>query len=114
MFYGTDYNYREMAVIWSAVTVIWGASLLLALKFASIKLEPLEKWTVILLASLAMLVPVIGLVLAPLVAIYLINRMADAELLMIIAAVVITRFIAAIVAISLEKALVAAGCFTRG
>jgi len=34
MFYGTDYSLREMAVIWSVVTAIWGVSLLLALKVA--------------------------------------------------------------------------------
>jgi hypothetical protein len=109
MFYGTDYNFREMAVIWSLVTAIWGVSLLFALKAASIDLAPAEKWTVILFTSLAALVPVIGLFLAPVVAIYLINKMADAQLVMIIGAVVLTRFIAAIVALGVERALVAVG-----
>lgn len=109
MFYGTDYNFLQMAVIWSVVTAIWGVSLLLALKVASIELAPAEKCMVILLTSLAALVPVIGLFLAPVVAIYLINKMADAQLVMIIGAVVLTRFIAAIVAIGVERALVAAG-----
>lgn len=113
MFYGRDYNLREMVVIWSLVTAIFGASLLVALKVASIELKPLEKWMVILLTSLAALVPAIGLFLAPVVAICLINKMADAELVMIIGAVVLTRFIAAIVAIGVERALVAAG-FLRG
>ncbi len=113
MFYDTDYNFREMAVIWSVVTAIFGASLLVALKAASIDLKPLEKWTVILLTSLAALVPAVGLFLAPVVAIYLIHKMADAELVMIIGAVVLTRFIAAIVAIGAERGLVAAG-FLRG
>ena len=113
MFYGTDYSLREMAVIWSVVTAIWGVSLLLALKVASVELEPFEKWVVILFTSIVALVPVVGLFLAPVVAIYLINKLADAQLVMIIGAVVLTRFIAAIVAIGVERALVAAG-FLRG
>src|SRR5439155_13391961 len=105
MFYDTEYNFREMVLIWSVVTAIFGVSLLIALKIASVDLKLSEKWTVILLSSLAALVPAIGWVLAPVVAIYLINRMADAELMMIIGAVILTRFIAVIVAIVTERVL---------
>jgi len=109
MFTGTEYTLREMVLIWSVVTAVWGVSLLIALKVAHIELTPMEKWIVILLTSLAALFPAIGLFLAPVVAIYLIYRMADAELPMVIGAVVLTRFIAALVAMGTERALVSVG-----
>ena len=113
MFTGTEYTFKEMVIIWTVVTAIWGVSLLIALKLAHIDLTPMEKWIVILLTSLAALFPAIGLFLAPVVAIYLIYRMADAELPIVIGAVVITRFIAALVAIGVERALVSVG-FIKG
>ncbi len=109
MFTGTEYTFKEMGIIWTVVTVVWGVSLLIALKMASIDLTAMEKWTVILLTSLSALFPAIGLFLAPIVAIYLINRMADSELPIVIGAVVVTRFIAALVAIGTERALVSVG-----
>ena len=80
---------------------------------ARIELNALQQIVVIQLAGLAALFPAIGAFLAPVVAIYLIYRMADAELPIIIAAVLITRFIAAILAIGVERALVHFG-FMKG
>jgi hypothetical protein len=113
MFTGTEYTFAQMVIIWSVVTVIWGVSLLIALKIAHIELEPLEKWIVILLTSLTALFPAIGPFVAPVVAIYLINRMADAELPIIIGAVLITRFISVLVAIGLERVLASVGFLNR-
>jgi hypothetical protein len=109
MFTGSEYTFKEMVLIWTIVTAIWGVSLLVALKLAHIELTPMEKWITILLTSLTALFPAIGLFLAPVVASYLIYRMADAQLPIVIGVVVITRFIAAMVAIWIEKALVAIG-----
>jgi hypothetical protein len=109
MFAGTEYTFAQMAIIWGVVSTIWGVSLLIALKIAHIKLEPLAQWIVIFLTSLTALFPAIGPFLAPLVAIYLINRMADAQLGIIICGVIVTRFIAAMVAMGVERALVSAG-----
>ena len=113
MFYDTRYSLLEMAMIWGVVTVVWGISLLIALKIGHIELEPLQKLAVILTASFAALFPLIGIVLAPVVAIYLIYRMADSELIIIIGAVLLTRFIAALVAIGIERALIALGIMNR-
>ncbi len=105
MFYDTQYTFGVMAFIWLLVMGLWGFSLFLALKMARVELTALQQIVVIQLAGLAALFPAIGLFLAPVVAIYLIYRMADAELPIIIAAVLITRFIAAILAIGLERGL---------
>jgi hypothetical protein len=109
MFYDTQYTFRVMAFIWLVVMSLWGFSLFLALKMARVELTALQQIVVIQLAGLAALFPAIGLFLAPVVAIYLIYRMADAELPIIIAAVLITRFIAAILAIGLERGLARLG-----
>jgi hypothetical protein len=113
MFYNTHYSFREMALIWLVMLGLWGFSLFLALKMARIELTALQQIVVIQLAGLAALFPAIGPFLAPVAAIYLIYRMADAELPIIIAAVLITRFIAAILAIGIERALVRFG-FLQG
>jgi len=113
MFYDTQYTFRVMAFIWLVVMSLWGFSLFLALKMARVELTALQQIVVIQLAGLAALFPATGLFLAPVVAIYLIYRMADAELPIIIAAVLITRFIAAILAIGLERGLVRFG-FLKG
>ena len=113
MFYDTQYTFREMAVIWLVVIGVWGISLVFALKMARIELTTLQQIVVIQLAGLAALFPAIGPFLAPVVAIYLIYRMADAELPTIIAAVLITRFLAALIAIGAERALVQFG-FMKG
>ena len=89
---------------------LWGFSLFLALKMAHVELTVLQLIVVVQIAGFAALFPVIGLFLAPVVAIYL---MADAELPIIVAAVLITRFIAAIMAIGLERGLVRFG-FLKG
>ena len=109
MFYDTQYTFREMALIWIVVVGIWGLALVLALKMAHIDLTALQKLVVIQLAGLAALFPAIGPFLAPVVAVYLIYRIADAELWIVIAAVLVTRFIAAIIAIGAERALVQFG-----
>ncbi|SRR5258706_14988246 len=98
-----------MALIWVVVVLFWGISLLLSLKLARIELTSLQRVIVIQVAAVALLVPVIGPYLAPVVAIYLIYRMADAELGIVIAAVLITRLIAALIAILVERALVQLG-----
>ena len=109
MFYDTEFTFLQMALIWSIVTVIWGVSLLIALKLGHIELERAQKLVVILLTSLTALLPAIGIFLAPLVAIFLIYRMADSELPIIIGVVVVTRFVAVIVAIGAERALISLG-----
>src|SRR2546426_3926905 len=109
MFYDTAYNFREMVLIWLIVIGLWGFSLFLALKMAHVELTVLQQIVVVQIAGFAALFPVIGLFLAPVVAIYLIYRMADAELPIIVLAVVVTRFIAAIMAIGLERGLVRFG-----
>lgn len=105
MFYDTNYSFREMALIWLLLIGLWGLSLVVALKMAHIDLTHLQKAVVIQLMGLAALVPAIGPFLAPLVGIYLIYRIADAELPIVVGAVVITRFIA----IGAERALVRLG-----
>jgi hypothetical protein len=109
MFYKTQYGFREMALIWFLVIGIWDLALVLALKLAHVDVTAVQKAVVIQLASLAALYPVIGPFLAPVVAIYLIYRMADAELWIVTAAVLITRFIAAMIAIVAERALLQFG-----
>src|SRR5437879_5681469 len=109
MFYDTEYTFPQMALIWSIVTLIWGVSFLIALKLGRIELEPAQKVVVILLTSLTALFPAIGIFLAPVVAIFLIYRMADSELPIIIGVVVVTRFIAVLVAIAAERALISLG-----
>ena len=109
MFYDTHYNFQEMLLIWVIVMGLWGVSLVVALKLAHIDLTALQKEAVIQLAGLTALFPAIGPFLAPIVAIYLIYRMADAELFIVILAVVITRFIAAMIAILAERGFVQLG-----
>ena len=109
MFHDTNYTFREMAVIWIVVVGVWGLALVFALKMAHIELTPLQNVIVIQIAGIVALFPAIGPYLAPVVAIYLIYRMADAELPIITAAVLVTRFIAAIIAIGAERALVQFG-----
>ena len=105
MFYNTEYSLSQMALIWLIVTGLWSFAFLIALKIGRIELEPGEKLVVILLTSSAALVPAIGIFLAPIVAVLLIYRMADSQLPIIIGVVVLTRFIAALVAIGIERAL---------
>jgi hypothetical protein len=109
MFYDTEYTFAQMAFIWAIVTVIWGVSFVAALKLGRIELEPAQKVLVILVTSLTALFPAIGIFLAPVVAIFLIYRMADSQLPIIIGVVVVTRFIAALVAIGAERALMSLG-----
>ncbi len=113
MFYDTDYGLWYMVVFWTMVTLVFGVSLHLALKMASIELEYLEQVVVVLISSLTALVPVVGPYLAFVIAIFLIYRMADTSLLMVIGAVMITRFMAMLVALVLLKALIAAGIINK-
>ena len=99
MFYDTDKGLWYMVVYWTVVTVVFGVSLLIALKLASIELERAEKIAVILVSSLVALVPFIGPYLAFIVATVMIYRMSDSDLAMVIGAVIVTRFIAIFVAI---------------
>jgi asparagine N-glycosylation enzyme membrane subunit Stt3 len=109
MFYDTDKSLWYMVVYWTVVTVVFGVSLLLALKLASIELERAEKIAVILVSSLVALIPVIGPYLAFIVAIVMIYRMSDSNLGMVIGAVIVTRFIAIFVAIFALQGLQAIG-----
>lgn len=109
MFYDTQYSLWQMALIWTVVTGLWAVSLCIALKLGHIELNLPQQAAVVILSGLSALVPVIGLFLAPLVSIYLICRMADAEIPIIVTVVVLTRFIAAIVGIGAERGMVALG-----
>ena len=72
---------------------------------AQIELSWVQKLVVIQLAGLTALFPVIGPFLAPVAAVYLIYRMADADLWIVIVAVVVSRFAAAIIGIGIERAV---------
>jgi hypothetical protein len=109
MFYDSGYSFREMVVIWLVVIGVWGVSLVVALKMAHIELTALQRIVVIQVAGITALVPVVGPFLAPVVVIYLIYRMADSEFWIVLAAVLVTRFIAALIAIVAERALVQFG-----
>ncbi|MDR3457731.1 MAG: hypothetical protein P4N60_09820 [Verrucomicrobiae bacterium] len=98
-----------MAAYWTVVTVVFGASLLMAMKLAGIELERVEKIVVILASSLVALIPVIGPYLAIIVAIFLIYRWSDSDLAMVIGAVFVTRYIAIFVAIGALRGLIALG-----
>jgi hypothetical protein len=109
MFKNDDVSAWYMVVYWATVTVVFGISLLLTLKLAQIELERAEKIVIILVSSLVMMIPAIGPYLAFIVAIFLIYKWSDAELGMAIGVVVVTRFMAILVAIGLLKALAAVG-----
>ena len=109
MFYDTNHSLWYMVVYWTVITALFGVSLHIAIKLASIELERAEEAVIILVSSLAALVPVFGAYLAFIIAIFLIHRMADSSLAMIIAAVVVTRFLAMIIAIVALRGLEAAG-----
>ena len=98
-----------MVTYWATVTVVFGISLLLTLKLAQIELERAEKIVIILVSSLVMMIPVIGPYLAFIVAIFLIYKWSEAELGMAIGVVMVTRFMAILVAVGLLKALAAVG-----
>ena len=105
MFYDTDKGLWYMIVYWAVVTFVFGVSLLLALKLASIELERAEKIAVILVSSLVALIPYIGPYLAFIVAIVMIYRMSDSDLALVIGAVIVTRYIAIFVAIFVLQGL---------
>ncbi len=109
MFYDTHQSFSYLVVFWTVVTVVFGVSLHMALKLARIELEIAAEMVVILVSSLTALVPAIGPYLAFIVAIFLIYRMADSSLGMVIAAVVLTRFLAVLFAMVVLKGLVAVG-----
>ncbi len=109
MFNNDDVSVWYLGVYWAAVTVVFGTSLLLTLKLAQIELERAEKMVIILVSSLVMMIPAVGPYLAFIVAIFLIYKWSDAELGMAIGVVVVTRFLAILVAIGLLKALAAMG-----
>jgi hypothetical protein len=98
-----------MFVFWMTATVVYGIALHIALKLARIELERAGEIVVILVSSLVALIPAIGPYLAFIVAIFLIYRMADSSLGMVIGAVVVTRFLAILIAIAALRGLVALG-----
>lgn len=109
MFYDTDHSLWYMVVFWTTVTVVFGLALHIALKLARIELERTEEIVVIVVSSLVALIPAIGPYLAFIVAIFLIYRMADSSLGMVIGAVVVTRFLAMIIAMVSLRGLEALG-----
>ena len=109
MFYDTHQSLWYLVAFWTVVTIVFGVSLHIALKLARIELERAEEIVVILVSSLVALIPAIGPYLAFIVAIFLIYRMADSSLGVVIGAVVLTRFLAVLIALVVLKGLVAAG-----
>src|SRR5262245_1410703 len=109
MFYGTDHGFWYMTVYWLTITVVFGVSLHLAIKLAHIELERTPELIIILISSLTGLIPVVGPYLAFIVAIVLIHRATDTGLGIVIAAVLVTRAIAILIAIGGFKALAALG-----
>ena len=98
-----------MTVYWFTVTAVFGVSLHVAIKLAHIELERAPELIIILVSSLTGLIPAVGSYLAFIVAIFLIYRMTDTGLGMVIAAVVVTRFVAILIAIGALKGLAAVG-----
>jgi hypothetical protein len=111
MFYDTNHSLWYMTVYWVVVTLVFGVSLHIATKLAHIELERAAEIIVVLVSSLTGLIPAVGPYLAFVVAIFLTYRMTDAGLGMAIAAVIVTRFIAILIAIGALKALTAVGLF---
>jgi hypothetical protein len=109
MFYDADHSLWYMVVFWTTVTVLFGVALHIALKLARIELERAEEIVVIVVSSLVALIPAIGPYLAFIVAIFLIYRMADSSLGMVIGAVIITRFFAMIIGMVSFRRLEALG-----
>jgi len=109
MFYNTDHNLWYMVAYWTVVTAVFGVSLHIAIKLAGIDLERAEEAVVILTTSLVALIPAVGPYLAFVVAIFLIYRMADSSLGMVIGAVIVTRFIAIFIALGALRGLIAIG-----
>lgn len=109
MFYDTSHSFWYMVVFWMTVTVVYGLALHIALKFARVELEFTEELFVVLVSSLTALIPVIGPYLALIVAIYLLHRMADSSLIVVLCAVVVTRYLAILFALVAFKGLVALG-----
>jgi hypothetical protein len=109
MFHDTNHGLIYMAAYWTVTTVVFGVSLLIAMKLAGIELERAEKIVIILASSLIALIPVAGPYLAFIVAIFLIYRWSDSDLVMVIGAVIVTRFIAIFVALGALRGLIAIG-----
>lgn len=109
MFYDSTQSLLYMVVLWTILTIIFGLALHLSLKLAHIELNLGEELVVIGASSLVALFPVIGPLLAFIVAIFLIHRMSDSNLGIIIAAVIVTRYLAMILAIVSVRGLVTLG-----
>jgi Na+/proline symporter len=84
MFYDSPYNFWYMAGAWITVTLVYGISLHISLKLARIKLERAEESVVILASALVALIPFLGPVLACILPGYLIYRMADTSLTIVV------------------------------
>ena len=107
MFYNTNFSLWYMAAFWFAVTIVYGASLHISLKLAHIEMERAEELTIILLSALVALIPAFGPPLAAILAIYLIYRIADSSLTMVVTVGVVTEAIA----ILLARGLLSSGIF---
>ena len=109
MFYDTNHSLWYMVVFWTTVTVVFGLALHIALRLARIELERTEEIVVIIVSSLVALLPAIGPYLAFVVAIFLIYRVADSSLGMIIGAVVVARILAMLIGMVSLRGLEALG-----
>jgi hypothetical protein len=109
MFYDTDHSLLYVVVFWATVTVVFGLALHIALKLARIELERTGEIVVIVVSSLVALIPAIGPYLAFIVAIFMIYRMADSSLGIVIGTVVVTRFLAMLIAMVSLRGLEALG-----
>lgn len=98
MFYDTHYSFWFMAAAWLTVTVVYGFSLHIALKLARIELERAEELMVIALSALVALIPAFGPVLAAILAVYLIYRMADTSLAIVLTVGLVTQAVAVLLA----------------
>lgn len=109
MFYDTDQSLWYMVVFWTVITVVFGIAFHISLKLARIELGRAEEIGVILISSLVALIPAIGPYLAFIVAIYLTYQMADSSLGMVLGAVIVTRFLAILIALVAMRWLEALG-----
>ena len=109
MFYDTDHSLWYMVVYWTTVTVIFGLALHIVLRLARIELQRIEEIFVIIASSLVALIPAIGPYLAFVVASFLIYRMADSSLGMVIGVVIVTRYLAMLIAMVSLRGLEALG-----
>jgi hypothetical protein len=109
MFYDSHYSFPEMVMFWLGVTTAYGVSLHLALRLARVELEFRGQIFVILVSSLAALLPAIGPYLAFVIAGFLIYRLTDSTPGVIIGVVAVTPLLAVPVGFLAIEGLAAVG-----